>query len=143
MVKGASVPDQALAVPATSLRVDGPTGFVPSRLGRISGISSAQIFLTEAARYFENRPIKGEDRAYWANVYNAENCREVAALLAALDRAVRLRVWNECKAQGLRDDDAYSRIQSAIAAIATEARRAATVEQGAVHEGAGPKDIAQ
>jgi hypothetical protein len=29
------------------------------------------------------------------------------------------------------------------AAIATEARRAGTVKQGPVHEGAGPKDIAQ
>jgi hypothetical protein len=28
-------------------------------------------------------------------------------------------------------------------AIATEARRAGTVKQGPVHEGAGPKDIAQ
>jgi hypothetical protein len=31
----------------------------------------------------------------------------------------------------------------ARAAIATEARRAETVKQGSVHEGAGPKDIAQ
>jgi len=30
-----------------------------------------------------------------------------------------------------------------LGAIATEARRAATTEIGAVHEGAGPKDIAQ
>jgi hypothetical protein len=30
-----------------------------------------------------------------------------------------------------------------MTAIATEARRAGTVKQGPVHEGAGPKDIAQ
>jgi hypothetical protein len=31
---GASVPDHALAVPATPLRVDGPAGFDPSRKAR-------------------------------------------------------------------------------------------------------------
>lgn len=41
-------------------------------------------FLEEAARYFENRPTNGEDRAHWANVQNAENCRKVAAHVAAL-----------------------------------------------------------
>jgi hypothetical protein len=35
------------------------------------------IFLTEAAKYFEKRPTNGEDKAYWANVYNAENCHKV------------------------------------------------------------------
>ncbi|MBO6808450.1 hypothetical protein [Thalassospira sp.] len=35
-------------------------------------------FLLEAARYFEKRPTDGEDKAYWANVYNAENCRKAA-----------------------------------------------------------------
>lgn len=41
-------------------------------------------FLKEAARYFENRPIDGEDKAYWANVYNADNCRLIAAKLEHL-----------------------------------------------------------
>jgi len=40
----------------------------------------AIAFLTEAARYFRNRPTN-EDRAYWANVYNAENCEAIAKLL--------------------------------------------------------------
>lgn len=31
-------------------------------------------FLREAAKYFANRPTNGEDRAYWANVYNSEKC---------------------------------------------------------------------
>tara|TARA_R110000824_G_scaffold401790_1_gene616477 strand:- start:53927 stop:54334 length:408 start_codon:yes stop_codon:yes gene_type:complete len=35
-------------------------------------------FLEEAAKYFETRSTGGEDRAYWANVYNALNCRLVA-----------------------------------------------------------------
>lgn len=38
-------------------------------------------FLNETARYFENRPTEGEDRAYWANVFNAENCRKIAQIL--------------------------------------------------------------
>lgn len=35
-------------------------------------------FLNEAADYFERRPTNGEDRRYWANVYNAEKCRMIA-----------------------------------------------------------------
>lgn len=38
-------------------------------------------FLREAAKYFENRDTGGEDRAYWANVYNAESCRAAADLI--------------------------------------------------------------
>lgn len=38
-------------------------------------------FLEEAARYFENRDTKGEDAAYWSNVYNATNCRKIVELL--------------------------------------------------------------
>lgn len=39
------------------------------------------LFLEEAAKYFENRPVNGEDRAYWSNVFNAENCRKAAAFI--------------------------------------------------------------
>ena len=35
-------------------------------------------FLLETASYFEKRPTDGEDIAFWANVYNAENCRKAA-----------------------------------------------------------------
>ena len=38
-------------------------------------------FLTEAARYFRKRPTKGEDRAHWANVFNADNCEKAAKLI--------------------------------------------------------------
>ena len=38
-------------------------------------------FLEEAAKYFETRDTKGEDKAYWANVYNAENCRNIIELI--------------------------------------------------------------
>ena len=38
----------------------------------------------EAARYFENSPTGGEDKAHWANVYNAENARRVASALRAV-----------------------------------------------------------
>ena len=40
-------------------------------------------FLQDAAMYFERRPIEGEDRAYWANTMNAENCRRIATRLAS------------------------------------------------------------
>jgi hypothetical protein len=39
------------------------------------------IFLREAARYFANRDTGGEDKAYWANVYNSENCDAAADLI--------------------------------------------------------------
>lgn len=35
-------------------------------------------FLREAASYFRNRPTGGEDKAHWANVFNAENCEKAA-----------------------------------------------------------------
>jgi hypothetical protein len=41
----------------------------------------AITFLNAAASYFENRPTGGEDQAHWSNVYNAENCRKIAAML--------------------------------------------------------------
>lgn len=48
-----------------------------------------QIFLRRAATYFENRPTDGEDRAYWSNVYNAENCRKIADDIERLCEALR------------------------------------------------------
>ncbi len=42
---------------------------------------SAKKFLEGAAVYFSNRPTHGEDQAHWSNVYNAENCRKIAAML--------------------------------------------------------------
>lgn len=36
-------------------------------------------WLYEAAKYFEGR--HGEDISHWSNVYNAMNCRKIAALL--------------------------------------------------------------
>jgi hypothetical protein len=45
-------------------------------------------FLRSAAEYFRKRDTRGEDRAHWANVFNAENCDKAAdeyeAMLAAL-----------------------------------------------------------
>lgn len=42
---------------------------------------AAIAFLHNAARYFESRSTYGEDAAQWANIYNAENCRLIAAML--------------------------------------------------------------
>ena len=46
---------------------------------------AAVRFLQEAADYFSNRPINGEDMTHLANVYNAENCRKAANRLTALE----------------------------------------------------------
>ena len=43
-------------------------------------------FLEEAARYFSKRPTLGEDRAYWANVFNSENCLKIVELIKQLDK---------------------------------------------------------
>lgn len=51
------------------------------RPGTVINKEGAISFLKEAARYFENRSTGGEDSAYWANVYNAENCRKIIELL--------------------------------------------------------------
>ena len=48
-----------------------------------------QKFLHNAAKYFENRPTDGEDRAYWANTYNAEKCRKIADEIEKLRAALR------------------------------------------------------
>lgn len=54
-------------------------------------------FLTEAAGYFEGRPTGGEDKAHWANVTNAENCKRAAARLRSMagDLAEALREQEE------------------------------------------------
>lgn len=45
--------------------------------------SAAISFLEDAAVFFERLPTRGEDSAYWSNVYNAENCRKIARLIGA------------------------------------------------------------
>lgn len=52
-------------------------------------IEAAIKFLNEAARYFEKRNTGGEDMAFWANTYNADNCRKIATLLQAYKTARR------------------------------------------------------
>lgn len=51
------------------------------RPGTVKNKLDAIFFLDECAKYFETRDTKGEDRAYWSNVYNAENCRHIIGLL--------------------------------------------------------------
>jgi hypothetical protein len=41
-------------------------------------------------------------------------------LVEALERALRIRIWNECKERGMRDADAYKRIEAEIAGVKTE-----------------------
>ena len=63
-------------------------------------------FLLDAAQYFERRDTGGEDSAHWANIKNAENCREIAATLEALAAEnARLR---EIVEAAKRVNDAYA-----------------------------------
>lgn len=67
------------------------------------------VFAAEAARYFEGRPIAGEDSAFWANVTNAETCRKIAATLRAV--VVQRAGWKEAfdRSSRLRASDARER----------------------------------
>ena len=56
-----------------------------------------QKFLHNAAKYFENRPTDGEDTAHWANTYNAEKCRKIAAEIEKLRAALRA-IAEDCEA---------------------------------------------
>jgi hypothetical protein len=46
-----------------------------------SVIEAQIIFMEKVAQHFEHLPTEGEDRAHWANVYNAANARSVKATL--------------------------------------------------------------
>lgn len=56
---------------------------------KVKDSKAAIEFLEEASRYFEKRPTHGEDKAYWSNVYNAENCLEIVKLIEAKDSQIR------------------------------------------------------
>ncbi len=48
----------------------------------------ASKFLRDAASHFERRDTHGEDRAHWANVYNANNCIAAADLIDAQQQEI-------------------------------------------------------
>jgi hypothetical protein len=56
---------------------------------KVKDSKAAIEFLEEASRYFEKRPTHGEDKAYWSNVYNAENCLGIVKLIEAKDSQIR------------------------------------------------------
>lgn len=55
-------------------------------------IPEAKAFLREAARYFGKRETNGEDMAFWANAYNAENCLKIIGLIDYLYLAIEREV---------------------------------------------------
>lgn len=61
----------------------------PKEKTPVTDTKSDTDFLRAAAKYFENRPTEGEDRAHWSNVYNAKNCRDIADRLAALNQSTQ------------------------------------------------------
>lgn len=50
--------------------------------------AEAQEWLLEASRYFAKRDTGGEDRAFWANRINSDNCRFIAQLIGTLDAEI-------------------------------------------------------
>jgi hypothetical protein len=67
------------------------------------GVLARVKFLHEMAAYFEGLPA-AEDRAHWANVYNAKNCRDIATYLESLSAPVEdeEKVYRETLAEVVR-----------------------------------------
>ena len=168
---GARPSEQALAVPATpAVAVDGPSGFDPSRvfvimcstgeysdrsewpIGYVRDERVAQRLVQLASEEWASgqvlhpQPEYPDDGLPWEEV--TEELAEVAdaawkSECEKRDAALRetLTVDPDAVANCKYDEPFY--FLHEVAAIATEAGTAATAKQGAVHEGAGPKDIAR
>ena len=50
--------------------------------------SAISKWLDDLAIYFERRDTHGEDKAFWANVYNAESVRKIKAALSAAEARI-------------------------------------------------------
>lgn len=61
--------------------------------------AEAIAWLTEAAKNFAKRDTRGEDRAHWSNVYNAENCAKIVATLQRLTADLAEARTREMEAQ--------------------------------------------
>lgn len=73
-------------------------------------------FAMQGARYFESRPTDGEDRAFWANVTNAETMRRIATTIRTL--VAQRAGWIEAfdRSTALRADAVAAAIARAEAA---------------------------
>lgn len=76
-------------------------------------------WLEGAATYFEKRPTNDEDRAHWANVFNAENCRKATARIAHLE--VEIVHWK--KQAGAAASNAALLQQDCARHVADKARK--------------------
>lgn len=45
-----------------------------------------KTFLLECEKYFAKRDTGGEDKAHWANVFNAENCKTAVDYISAVEK---------------------------------------------------------
>lgn len=58
---------------------------IPTLAAELGALAdAATAWLKDAAEYFAKRDTRGEDRAHWSNVYNAENCLKIATTIKAL-----------------------------------------------------------
>lgn len=73
--------------------------------------NTAAKWLDDLAIYFERRDTHGEDKAFWANVYNAESVRKIKAALSAAEARIerleaaliKIRGWREIDRETLRE----------------------------------------
>jgi hypothetical protein len=66
-------------------------------IGDAEGLTSEDAikWITEDGRYFAKRDTKGEDMAFWSNVYNSENCEKIANLLRSADSRSAASAWQD------------------------------------------------
>lgn len=62
---------------------------------------SVKKWLDAISNYFETRDTHGEDRAHWANVYNAAAARNIKAALSAAE--ARIKRLEEARAAALTE----------------------------------------
>ena len=99
-----------------------------------SSIEKALRVAQRCANLAAKVPIAGEPDPLWwerqaALGDAADKINELIALPSperepmreALERALRIRIWNECKEKGMCDEDASKRINAEIEGIKTEA----------------------
>lgn len=114
-------------------------------------------FLKEASEYFSKRDTGGEDRAFWANVYNAENCLKAAEALtsaqAEIDEQERRNDELNREISGVRRSYFEERkraeaaekerdaLREALSRITGSAKRVDLHGNGAFHDLALPHDI--
>jgi hypothetical protein len=130
----------------------GPPGFDPSRFQAVSHDRARESALRFIDSFFNNGARRVPQISIPADPASDDDlllCRFIAEQ-AGIERALRIRVWNDCRNKGMSDSASYAEIRRVIEearlqeptiedptpASAIEARSAETLKDGSVHESA-------